>query len=176
MGNVAEPGSSRRMIRAPWSSGSTDEESRAYLQSRLTTLYKLMFWCFVVLIGFLGVAYTLRPTVGPRLQNWINLVFVAGLSIQAFIWRGLLVRKQLSFDLLHKIDAFYLVAANTVIGACAIISFDRRQAVYTCLIYSCFSVLTRALIVPSTGRRTAIVTTFATIPMAIGAVVIPFIA
>ena len=46
------------MIRAPWSSGSSEEESRVYLQTRLTVLYKLMFWAFVVLI----LVLVFRPT------------------------------------------------------------------------------------------------------------------
>jgi serine/threonine-protein kinase len=163
------------MIRAPWSSGSSEEEARAYLQTRLTTLYKLMFWCFLVLIGFLWLVYWQNPQIRPRLQSWVDATFVTGLLIMAVLWRGKLVRKKLSFEALHKIDTFYALAANIAIALCAVLSYDKRQAAYTCLIYSGFSVLTRALIVPSTGRRTAIVTTLATIPMAIGAIVLPFI-
>jgi serine/threonine-protein kinase len=163
------------MIRAAWSSGSSEEEARAYLQTRLTTLYRLMFWCFTVLVGFLWAFYTRYPDIKPTLQFWVSAAFVGGLAIQGTIWRGWLVRRKLSFDALHRIDTFYAVAANTVIGGCALLSFDQRQAAYTCLIYSCFSVLTRALIVPSTGLRTATVTTLAMIPMAIGAIVLPFI-
>jgi serine/threonine-protein kinase len=163
------------MIRAPWSSGSSEEESRVYLQTRLTVLYKLMFWAFVVLILFLWGTYQRYPHIKPKQQLWINAVFVSGMCIEAFIWRGKLVRKQLAFESLQRIDTFFVIATNVVIATCAILSYDQRQAAYTCLIYSCFSVLTRALIVPSTGRRTAIVTSLATIPMLIGACVVPFI-
>ncbi len=175
-GVQAEPGRLRRMIRAPWSRGSSEEEARAYLQGRLTVLYKLMFWCFLVLIGFLWVVYYQNPTLEPELQEWVWTVFAVGMTILAALWRLKLLRKErLSFDALHAIDTFYAVAANTVIATCAVLSYDQRQAAYTCLIYSCFSVLTRALIVPSTGRRTAIVTSIAAIPMAIAAGVLPFI-
>jgi serine/threonine-protein kinase len=164
------------MIRAPWSSGSSEEEARAYLQGRLTVLYKLMFWCFTVLIGFLWGAYTLIPDVAPKLQVWVNVVFVSGMTVEAFIWRVLLVRRpRLSFQTLHLLDTFYAVASNTIIATCAVISFDQRQAAYTCLIYACFGLLTRALIVPSTGRRTVIVGILASIPMAIAALIVPFI-
>ena len=40
--------------------------SRAYLQSRLTVLYKLMFWAFSALMAFLWVAYRLYPAIEPR--------------------------------------------------------------------------------------------------------------
>ncbi len=163
------------MLRAPWSSGSSEEESRAYLQTRLTVLYKLMFWCFVVLIGFLWAVYDRYPGIAPRHQFWVNVAFVAGLAAEAFIWRGLLLRRELSFEALHRIDTFYAVAASTVIAFCAVMSFDSRQAAYTCLLYACFSLLTRALIVPSTGTRTAVVTSIASIPLAIGAIILPFI-
>jgi eukaryotic-like serine/threonine-protein kinase len=163
------------MIRAPWSSGSSEEEARAYLQARLTVLYKLMFWCFLVLIGFLWLVYWAHPEIEPALQIWINAAFVAGLAIMAYLWRVKLLRKQLSFESLSRIDVFYAVAANVLIAACAVLSYDERQAAYTCGIYSCFSVLTRALIVPSTGRRTAIVTTLAAIPMVVAVCILPFI-
>ncbi len=167
------------MLRAPWSTGSSEEESRAYLQTRLTFLYRLMFWCFVALVGFLYAAYTVYAgpeyNIVPRHQGWVYILFLSGLTVQATIWRGFLVRRPLSFETLHRIDTFYAVAANTVIAAGAVASYDQRQAAYTCLLYSCFSVLTRALIVPSTGRRTAIVTSLAAIPMTIGAFILPFI-
>jgi hypothetical protein len=164
------------MIRAPWSSGSSEEESRAYLQARLTLQYQLMFWCFLALIGFLEAVYFRYRTIRPDNQAYVRIAFFVGLAIQGYIWRRWLVRRELSFETLHKIDTFYAVAANAIIAFCAVVSFDQRQSAYTCLIYSCFSVLTRALIVPSTGRRTAIVTAIATIPMAIGAIILPFIA
>jgi hypothetical protein len=164
------------MIRAPWSQGTSEEESRAYLQSRLTLLYQLMFWCFVALIGFLEAAYLRYDTIRPAQQEYVRGAFVVGLAAQGYVWRRWLVRRELSFDALHKIDTLYAVAANTLIAAAAVISYDQRQAAYACLIYSCFSVLTRALIVPSTGRRTAIVTAIATVPMTIGATVLPFVA
>jgi serine/threonine-protein kinase len=163
------------MIRAAWSSGSSEEEARAYLQSRLTTLYRLMFWCYSVLVCFLGAVYAVYPEIKPKLQVWITAAFIGGLAIQGTIWRALLVRRTLSFEALHRIDTFYAVAANMVIGGCAVLSYDQRQAAYTCAIYACFSVLTRALIIPSTGRRTAQVTALAMIPMALSAIVLTFI-
>jgi serine/threonine-protein kinase len=168
------------MIRAPWSTGTSEEESRAYLQARLTVLYKLMFWCFTVLIGFLWGVYALYDDpahrLSPELQPWVNLVFVSGMAVEGFIWRVLLVRRpRLSFTTLHGLDTFFAVASNTIIATCAVLSFDQRQAAYTCLIYACFGLLTRALIVPSTGRRTVIVGVLASIPMALAAVVLPFI-
>jgi serine/threonine-protein kinase len=81
----------------------------------------------------------------------------------------LLRRPFVSMRMLHALDTFYVIASLSIIAFAAMVSLDRRQAAYSCLIYSCFAVLTRALIVPSTGRRTAIVTSLGYVPMTIGA-------
>jgi serine/threonine-protein kinase len=100
------------------------------------------------------------------------MAFAIGLAIMAMLWRGVLVRRTLTFEQLHALDAFYTVGANSIIAFCAIVSSDQRQAAYTCLLYSCFAILTRALIVPSTGTRTAVVSALAIVPMAIGAMIV----
>jgi len=169
---VAEPARSRRMVLAPWNPGGSEEETRAYLHARLLVLWRLMFWCFAALMLFLAAAYARYPTVRPEHQNAVYLVFGGGLLIMLAIWRIWLVRPELPIRALHAIDTFYVVASLTCIAAAAVISLDRRQAAYTCLLYSCFAVLTRALVVPSTGRRTAIVTAIGYTPMTIGAVIL----
>jgi serine/threonine-protein kinase len=161
------------MIRAPWAGGSSEEESRAYLQTRLTVLFKLMFWCFVALVLFLAAAYHRYPDIEPALQRpYVYGAFALGLAILAFLWRGLLVRRALSFEALHALDTFYTIAVNVVIAFCAVCSYDQRQAAYVCLLYSCFAVLTRALVVPSAGQRTAIVTSIGLVPMVIAAIIV----
>jgi len=59
-----------------------------------------------------------------------------------------------------------------VFAACAIIAYEFRPSAYTCLTYQCLAVLTRGLIVPSTGRRTAFAGGLAFAPMAVAAVVL----
>src|SRR6476659_5234229 len=91
--NVAEPAKSRRMIRVPWTTGTSEEEARAYLQTRLTVFYKLMFWCFLTLVAFLYAAYSVYPTIAPVGQKWVWLAFTGSLAMMAAIWRGLLLRR-----------------------------------------------------------------------------------
>jgi eukaryotic-like serine/threonine-protein kinase len=167
---------SRRRKRAPWGRGTSDAESRAFLQERLTLLFRLLFWCFVALMAFVWIAYLRYPEVRPRHQRLIYLAFAIGLAMQGAIWRGLLVRRTLSFQTLHRIDASFAIIGNTIIAACAVIAFDQRQSAYTCLIYTCWMVLTRALIVPSTGTRTAIVTAVSMLPMGIAGAILAQIA
>jgi hypothetical protein len=160
------------VVEAAWSGTAGDEESRAYLQTRLTVLYKLMFWCFAALMVFLWAAYRRYPQIQPRRNHLVFIAFTAGLATMAVIWRGVLVRRRLTFRQLHAMDTFYAVAANGCIAFCAIVSSDQRQAAYTCLLYSCFAILTRALIVPSTGKRTAWVSALAALPMVAAALLV----
>ena len=166
--NVVEPALSKRMLRAPWSGGSSEEEARANLQSRLVVLFKLMFWCFATLMVFLQALYWRYPSVRPELNNWVFGGFGVGLLNLGVIWRGLLLRRKLSTEQLYAIDAYFTIGASVLISYAAIMSLDVRPAAYTCLLYWCFAILTRALVVPSTGTRTAIITAIGAIPLAIG--------
>jgi len=173
---VVQAASSRRMV--AWRRGSSEEESRAYLQARLTTLFKLLFWCFIALMAFIFSMYALygewvRPGssppqgVVPKNQPYVYGAFAVGVTIQAFIWRVLLLRKKLTLEQLHHIDTAFAIGSNFIIAFCAMVSADQRQSAYTCLIYTCWTVLTRALIVPSTGKRTALVSALAMAPFGI---------
>jgi eukaryotic-like serine/threonine-protein kinase len=166
---VADPASSRRMIRGPWTSGSTEEESRAYLHSRLIVLWRLMFAAYAALGVFLALAYQRYPDSAPKYQVFVYGAFTVGLVVMGLQYLVILRRPLLTMRTLQGLDTFYVIASLSIISFCAMVSLDRRQAAYSCLIYSCFAVLTRALIIPSTGRRTAIVTTLGYVPMTIGA-------
>ena len=167
--DVSQPG--RRL----WGAATSEEESRAYLQSRLTSLFKLMFWSFSALLIVLWVLYSSYDwEIGPRNNAWVFATFGVGLSTMLFLWQGVLVRRKLTFDQLHVIDNIYSTGCGLAIGGAAVISYDYRPSAYTCLCYACFTVLTRALVVPSTGRRTAIASTLAFVPTTIGCGLLAF--
>ncbi|HTL38245.1 MAG TPA: serine/threonine-protein kinase [Kofleriaceae bacterium] len=132
-------------------------------------LWRLMFAAYAALGVFLAIAYWQYPGSAPRLQAYVYGAFTVGLAVMGTQYLVILRRPFLSMRTLQGLDTFYVIASLSIISFCAMVSLDRRQAAYSCLIYSCFAVLTRALIVPSTGRRTAIVTTLGYIPMTIGA-------
>ncbi|HTR50958.1 MAG TPA: serine/threonine-protein kinase [Kofleriaceae bacterium] len=167
---VADAARSRRNLRVPWST-SGKAESRSYLQARLTVLFKLMFWTFVALIAFLFVLYASFPSIEPTYQKYVYALSAVGLAIMASIWRLLLVRRpNLSFASLYGIDLFYAFGTGCVFAGSALIAYNFRPAAYCCLCYQCFAVLTRGLIVPSTGRRTALAGGLAFAPLAVAAV------
>jgi serine/threonine-protein kinase len=171
---VGEPSRSRTSLRAPWSVSGSEAESRVYLQSRLTLLFRLMFWSFVALLAFLEVLYTAFD-IAPKYNSYVYLISAGGLAIMAFLWRVLLVRRKLTLEQLHGIDLFYVVGTGTVFAASAAIAFDFKPSAYTCLTYQCFAVLTRSLIVPSTGRRTMITSALSFLPMGATAVLLSFV-
>ena len=176
---MADPGRSRRLFRAPWAASSRDEEVRAHLLNRLTALFKWMFWAFVALLTFLKIMYAAYPTYdghpfGPRLNVWVYVISGAGLAVMAYLWRVELVRGNPTLERLRAIDNIYVIGTNAIIAAAAVLSYDFRPAAYTCLAYSCFAVLPRALLVPDTGRRTAIVTSIGLAPMVLASIVLAY--
>ena len=99
------------------------------------------------------------------------MIAAAGVAIMGILWRGVLARdRPVRREILNAIDLFYAMGAGTVIAAAAVIAYDFRPAGYTCFIYACDAVLTRALVVPSSGRRTAVASTLAFVPMLVPAV------
>jgi serine/threonine-protein kinase len=162
------------MLRAPWGTAASEEEARANLQARLTVLFKLMFWSFVALLGFLKFIYLIygkRDEGGfePDNDDYVYLLAAGGLAVMAFLWRVVLVRRRLSVAALHGIDLFYAFGTGAILSIAAILAKDFRPSAYSNLTYLCCAVLTRALIVPSTGARTALTSTLAFVPMAVAA-------
>ncbi|HUS30206.1 MAG TPA: hypothetical protein VMZ53_16980, partial [Kofleriaceae bacterium] len=151
------PAGSRKMItRVGWHGSARDEESRAYLQARLTVLSKLAFWSFIALLGGMKVLYWRYPLIEPVDNNLIYLIATVGLVIEAIIWRGFLVRRQLRLEWLYAIDLFYALATGIIFGASTFIASDLQSSAFANMLWSCFMIFLRAIVVPSTGRRTAI--------------------
>ncbi|MEJ7604314.1 MAG: serine/threonine-protein kinase [Kofleriaceae bacterium] len=145
-------------------------EGRAYLQTRLTLFTKLMFWSFVTLCVFLGSMYLRYPGLSPPRNELIFGAAVVGLAVMAFIWRGVLVRKAMSVEALYAIDMMYAIAIGVAFGGSAVLAVELRPAAYASLVYGCFTVFTRALVVPSTGMRTLATSIATFVPMTIAAI------
>jgi eukaryotic-like serine/threonine-protein kinase len=168
--SVAEGAVSRK-----WLVNVSDAESRAYLQARLIVLSRLMFWSFVVLLGFMVVMYRVYADIAPRLNAYIYGLGLVGLSCLVVLWRVLLLRRPLAFEQLKRIDVFYSVGTGSIFGAAGALAYDLRPSAYVCLIYACLMVLLRAIVVPSTGRRTVVIAVLTCLPMTIATVVLVYI-
>ena len=145
-------------------------EGRAFLQERLTTFTKLMFWSFVALCVFLGGMYQIYPEKTPRHNDTIFGGAVVGLAAMAFIWRFLLVRKTLLMETLYAIDVVYAAGIGTAFGGSAALAPELPPAAYASMVYGCFTVFARALVVPSSGRRTLLTSIVTFVPMTAAAI------
>ncbi|MEO8704678.1 MAG: serine/threonine-protein kinase [Kofleriaceae bacterium] len=159
--------SGKFMTRGGWLAMATDEESRAYLQERLVVLSGLMFWSFVILFGFTILMYFQYPLIEPPGESTINAIAVVGLTVLATIWRVFLVRRTLSMERLYQIDTMYAISVGLVFGLSAWWAKELRPSAYGCLLYASFMVLLRAIVVPSTGARTAVIGVLTFLPMTI---------
>jgi serine/threonine-protein kinase len=154
------------MLRPIKDAASSDEEAREALQSRLTTLWKVMFWAFAALIVSQLLLYEVfYPHIKPIHQNAIYLIATIGLTLMAFIWRGVLLRRKLAIAQLYALDTFYAAASGAVLGTAALCAWNFSPSHYVCLIYGAFAVFTRAIVVPSSGKRTLVVSTINFVPM-----------
>src|SRR5678815_2379523 len=153
---AAGPAASRKLLtRAGWF-GTRDEESRAYLQARLIVLSRLMFWSFLVLLLGMVLLYYRHPEIQPKRQALIYWIGSIGIVVLAVIWRGVLVRRELAPRWLYAIDFFYAISTGTVFGAAGYLACELVWSQSANMLWSCFMVFLRTIVVPSTGRRTAI--------------------
>jgi serine/threonine-protein kinase len=154
----------------PWHATAGDDESRDYLQKRLILMSKLMFASFVGMLAFIIVSYAAYPSYEPRLNKLIYLVSAIGLGFLSLLWRGLLLRRPLPMHQLRAIDAFYSIGTGSVFGASGALAYDLRSSAYICLTYALLLVLLRALVIPSTGKRTLVISTLTVLPMALATI------
>jgi len=173
--NVATGSRSRRILaqqRSTWSTGSSEDDARGYLQTRLTLFSKLMFWSIVALLVFLTAMYRIYPDVEPKDNHVILGGATALLGIMAILWRRVLVRRALSVWALYTIDVIYATGIGGAFAVSCVLAMDLRPAGYAAFMYAAFTVFMRAIVVPSSGRRTAILSTLVFVPVWIAGVVL----
>ena len=170
------PAASRKMVtsRAGWLGMARDEESRAYLQQRLNLLSKLMFWSFVVLVGGMFGLYAQYDYLKPDKQNDIYIFATCGVVVLAIIWRGFLARRELPIKWLEAIDLFYAFATGSIFAVAAYLSSERSWGAYVNIIWAVLTTFLRTIVIPSSGKRTAVAGVFMFMPLLISSIAIPF--
>jgi hypothetical protein len=172
---VANVSRSRRLLTQSaraWSAGSSGDTARAYLQARLTLFSKLMFWSIVALLVFLTAMYRIYPRVEPRDNAVIFVGATVLLAIMAVVWRAVLMRRALSFRALYGLDVIFATGIGSSFATSAVLAMDLLPATYTTFMYAVFTVFMRAIVVPSSGRRTAIMSTLTFVPVWIAGFVV----
>jgi serine/threonine-protein kinase len=138
------------------------------VQQRLAAFAKSMSLAFVALRVGEFVLYRAYLDIWPNHYWMIFAIGTASVVLLATTWL-VLARRPLSERVLTAIDAGVMAGCGTVFGAIAVLASNRPESAYTCLVYACFMVFTRTIIVPSSGRRTAIVAGLAMFPLAAAA-------
>ena len=176
MNTVAKPSRSRRLLAqsqaALWRSGSSDDDGRAYLQTRMTLFSRLMFWSIVALLVFLTAMYKLYPEVKPADNDIIFAGAAVLLGVMLVLWRVVLLRRALSVRALYALDVIYGLGIGGAFAVSALLAKDLRPAGYAALMYAAFTVFMRAIVVPSSGRRTAVVSSLVFVPMWIASAIL----
>ncbi|MBS1120123.1 MAG: serine/threonine kinase [Deltaproteobacteria bacterium] len=151
----------------------TEEESRANFQGRLTVLWKFMFWAYLILVAAQWVLYELLyPEIRPVYQSAIYVIGTGSLAGIAVIWRAILLRQRLSAGKLYALDLFFAAGCGAVLASVTLLAYDFPPAHYTCFMYASFTVSTRAIIIPSSGRWTALTAIATLSPMVCAALVL----
>ncbi|HTJ41703.1 MAG TPA: serine/threonine-protein kinase [Kofleriaceae bacterium] len=162
------------MIRvAAWHSGAVGEEARAHVQARLSLFVKLWFWLFWVLVAALEAAYQAFPAYRPERVDFVFECALVGQLALAATWYFVLHRRRPALETLYFIDALGLVVIGAELGNAAYMQSDLRASPYVSLIWHTIVVFARVVMIPSSGRRTLVVTSLSFVPVLVGPALIP---
>ncbi len=141
---------------AAWTARVDDEETRAYFQERLRLFAKMMFIIDALFFAIAVGAYQAYPAMQPRHMDVLHVIGAAGLVLLGFMWRVLLQREHRSLQLLLLLDSVLVIGIATIFGVLCFFSYDRDVNMWSMFIWTVFMVTARVLYVPSTARRTAV--------------------
>jgi serine/threonine-protein kinase len=168
------PAASRKIVtRAWWHGMASDEESRSYLQRRLVLLSQLMFTSYGALLLLMFLLYLRYPEIEPLHNKKIYGIGAAGMVVLVTIWRGWLVRRPLALRGLFTVDIIYAAFSGTIFATSTLIAYDKHMAMTANVLWVCFYVFLRTIVVPSTGKRTAIVSVIVMVPSLAASVILP---
>jgi serine/threonine-protein kinase len=137
-------------------------------------LFKVMFWSLVALVLYVWWqnAYIGSNKIPLQNQHIVYAYSAVGLVAMAVIWRVFLVGRHQSLSELHRIDFIYSAGIGLSFGAGAYLQRDLHASGYMAVVYAMFTVFARALLVPSSARRTFMISMLTFIPMSVAAMVV----
>ena len=160
---------SARNARVPWIPAATADEIRDHVQQRLRLMAGLIFWVCVALFGFVLALYELYPDTRPLGADLVHRFAFVGLAALGAIW-GIAMRRPIAIQVLYRLDAVIVLCIGGVFGLSAYVNSEQRAAVWAAFIWHTFTVFSRALIVPSTGRRTLVTGAVSYVPFLVAGV------
>jgi serine/threonine-protein kinase len=156
-----------------WSPGASSDEVRTHVHSRLSLFIKLNFWLFWVLVGGLEAMYELYPAYRPARFDFVLESAVIGQAAFAGVWYFVLHERTPSLQTLYFFDALAMMVIGLELGEAAYMQSDLRASPYVSFIWHTVVVFARVVMLPSTGRRTFVVTALSFVPVIIGPALIP---
>lgn len=141
---------------AAWTERVDDEETRTYFQERLRLFAKMMFIIDAVFFAIAVGAYQVYPEMQPRHMDVLHVIGVSALVLLGFMWRVLLKREHPSLKLLLLLDTVLVIGIALIFGVLCFFSYDHDVNMWSMFIWTVFMVTARGLYVPSTARRTAV--------------------
>jgi hypothetical protein len=144
-------------VRAP-SPRTTGEEGRAFLQERLAFLGKV--FCLIGVGFYLAGNLAAVPLPDYEANSWVahgaNRLQLAGIAVMTAVWLYCRGRARAPRTL-EAVDAGLMMAACGIYGALALFPYsqdDSHSALSRALLAITLTLVSRAVIVPSTARRT----------------------
>ena len=153
---------------ALWTPTATGEALRAFIQERLSLFARIMFWIFWILLALVGGMYQMWPEIRPERVRVFFYFSIGSLIVASVVWLLGLRSRDLSIRALYAIDLLYTCMAGATLGVSAYFQSDLEAAVYAALISHLLMVFARAIIVPSSGRRTIAVSALSFVPLLAG--------
>ncbi|MGE5184487.1 MAG: serine/threonine-protein kinase, partial [Acidobacteriota bacterium] len=145
------------------------EEQRAYLQARLSLYSLLVLLSIAIDLTSLTVTYHLYPEIKPRHADGIAAAGTSSLVILAVL-RSVIARYRTPRAWLYRFDLLVAAGIGCFLAVGAYFADDLRPASYTALTLAYGLVFTRALVVPSSGTRTAFTTSLTFAPLLAAAI------
>ncbi|MBT8495122.1 MAG: serine/threonine protein kinase [Deltaproteobacteria bacterium] len=145
--------------------GASSAERRGFMRSRLALYCKLMFWSILILVGFINVMYAVFPETRPARATAVNIMAASGILMIGTAWLAARRENDYSEGVLTGIDVSSTLIIGAAFAVSAVLAQDRLVNVYSSFIWVSFAIFGRSLIVPSSGRRTLLLSILGTLPI-----------
>lgn len=173
MGEVRPRGKRPREVVA-WSPSQTSwdpelssEAGRQFLQKRLATFTATIFSLYVGVSVIVIAFFELTPRMKPSQYAVAVFGAMVGAALLAAIWAATRSKRMFPARALHAMDLGVLLALGIVGALIAYTTSDRGLNGYLTLTIYSFVIVGRALFVPSTRRRTLLLSALGMLPVAV---------
>lgn len=152
---------------------STAEDQRAFFQKRLGLFAKVacLFVAAFYLLSNGAMLATGERSFGDLLGDWINRVALLNLVATGLVWWVCVRHHPLAFSVLRAIDAITVVLMCVVFTAFTWSTPEQPHHLLAMNTAVLFAVLLRAVVIPSSTTRTAIVSALGYAPYVVTGVV-----